>query len=40
MTAIPKLEKLDKALDSAPAEGWTVMSMKDDWNKIFPSGSK
>jgi haloacid dehalogenase-like hydrolase len=32
--------KLDKALDAAPAEGWTVMSMKDDWNKIFPFGSK
>jgi hypothetical protein len=32
--------KLDKALDAAPAEGWTVMSMKDDWNKIIPFGSK
>ena len=35
-----KVGKLDKALDAAPAEGWTVMSMKDDWNKIFPFGSK
>jgi hypothetical protein len=35
-----KVGKLDKALDAALAEGWTVMSMKDDWNKIFPFGSK
>ena len=35
-----KVGKLDKALDAAPAEGWTVVSMKDDWNKIFPFGSK
>jgi hypothetical protein len=32
--------KLDKALDAAPAQGWTVLSMKDDWNKIFPFGSE
>jgi haloacid dehalogenase-like hydrolase len=32
--------RLNKALDAAPAAGWTVMSMKDDWNKIFPFGSK
>jgi hypothetical protein len=25
---------------AGPAEGWTVMSMKDDWNRIFPFGSK
>jgi len=29
--------KLDKALDQATAKGWTVVSMKDDWNKIFPT---
>ena len=28
--------KLDKGLDDAKAKGWTVMSMKDDWNKIYP----
>ena len=28
--------KLDKALDEAIAKGWTVVSMKDDWNTIFP----
>jgi 2C-methyl-D-erythritol 2,4-cyclodiphosphate synthase len=27
--------KLDKALDEANAKGWTVVSMKDDWKKIF-----
>ena len=28
--------RLDKALDEAGANGWTVVSMKDDWNTIFP----
>jgi hydroxymethylpyrimidine pyrophosphatase-like HAD family hydrolase len=28
--------KLDKGLDEANAKGWTVVSMKDDWNKIHP----
>jgi hypothetical protein len=32
--------KLDKALDAAPAAGWIVMNMKEDWKKIFPFGSK
>jgi hypothetical protein len=32
--------KLDKALDAAPAAGWTVMNMKEDWKTIFPFGSK
>ncbi len=32
--------KLDKALDAAPAAGWTVVDMKNDWNRIFPFGSK
>ncbi|MGH2341670.1 HAD family hydrolase [Segnochrobactraceae bacterium EtOH-i3] len=27
---------LDKALDAAPAEGWTVVDMKADWKTIFP----
>jgi haloacid dehalogenase-like hydrolase len=35
-----KVGKLDKALDAAPAAGWTVVDMKNDWNKIFPFGSK
>ena len=27
--------QLDKALDEAIAKGWTVVSMKDDWKKVF-----
>ena len=29
--------RLDKALDAAPAAGWTVVSMKNDWRTVFPS---
>jgi hypothetical protein len=28
--------KLDEALDAAAINNWTVVSMKDDWAKIFP----
>jgi hypothetical protein len=28
--------RLDKALDEAPARGWHVISMKNDWKTIFP----
>ena len=28
--------RLDKAVDAAPANGWIVVSMKDDWKTIFP----
>lgn len=28
--------RLDKALDAAPANGWTVVDMKNDWKTIFP----
>jgi hypothetical protein len=28
--------KLDEAWDEAKAKGWTVVSMKSDWNTIFP----
>ena len=28
--------RLDKALDAAQARGWIVVSMKDDWKRIFP----
>ncbi len=28
--------RLDMALDEATAKGWTVVSMKDDWRRIFP----
>jgi len=27
---------LEKALDEAPQRGWQVISMKDDWSRIFP----
>jgi hypothetical protein len=27
--------QLDKALDDAKARGWTLVSMKDDWKRIF-----
>jgi phosphoglycolate phosphatase-like HAD superfamily hydrolase len=30
-----KLAKLDKGLDEADAKGWTVVSMKNDWKKVF-----
>jgi hypothetical protein len=28
--------KRDKALAEAPAKGWTVVDMKQDWNVVFP----
>ena len=28
---------LDKALDAAKQQGWTVVSMKNDWRSIFPA---
>jgi hypothetical protein len=28
--------RLDKGFDEAKARGWTVVSMKDDWKRIFP----
>lgn len=32
--------RLDKGLDEAKAKGWTVVSMKDDWKRIFPFEAK
>jgi phosphoglycolate phosphatase-like HAD superfamily hydrolase len=29
--------KLDKGLDAAKDKGWTVISMKDDWARIYPA---
>ena len=29
--------RLDKALDAAPAAGWSVIDMKADWKTIFPA---
>jgi haloacid dehalogenase-like hydrolase len=31
-----KIGKLDTALDAAPEWGWVVVSMKDDWGRVFP----
>ncbi|NQV10043.1 MAG: haloacid dehalogenase-like hydrolase [Cyanobacteria bacterium] len=28
--------KLDQALDEAPERGWTVVSMRNDWARVFP----
>ncbi|MCO5063912.1 MAG: haloacid dehalogenase-like hydrolase [Rhizobiaceae bacterium] len=28
--------KLDKALDAAPKHGWTIVSIKADWNQVYP----
>ncbi|SPA40512.1 putative nonspecific acid phosphatase [Cupriavidus taiwanensis] len=33
-----KVGKLDKALDVARARGWTVVSMKRDWQQVYPAG--
>jgi len=30
--------RLDKALDEAASRGWTVVDVKRDWKRIFPSG--
>jgi hypothetical protein len=32
--------RLDKALDAAQANGWTVVDMKNDWNIIYPVETK
>jgi phosphoserine phosphatase len=29
--------RLSRALDEAPARGWTVVSMKDNWSTVFPA---
>jgi phosphoserine phosphatase len=29
--------KLDKALDAAPAAGWVLIDMKNDWKEVFPA---
>jgi hypothetical protein len=28
--------RLEKAWGEANAKGWTVVSMKNDWNRVFP----
>ena len=31
--------RLDKGLDEATEKGWTIVDMKNDWNKIYPSSN-
>nr|WP_244406152.1 HAD family hydrolase [Methylocella silvestris] len=31
-----KIGRLDKALDEAPARGWLVVDMKEDWKRVYP----
>ncbi|TQF16001.1 haloacid dehalogenase-like hydrolase [Myxococcus llanfairpwllgwyngyllgogerychwyrndrobwllllantysiliogogogochensis] len=33
-----KTGRLDRALDVAGKDGWTVVSMRSDWNQVFPQG--
>jgi phosphoserine phosphatase len=35
-----QIGRLDKALDAARSEGWVVVSMKDDWQTVFPEDAK
>jgi phosphoserine phosphatase len=30
------LSKLDRGLDEGPKRGWTLVSMKEDWKRVFP----
>lgn len=29
--------RLARGLDEAPARGWTLVSMKNDWKRVFPA---
>jgi len=35
-----KVGKLDKALDAAESRGWVVISMRQDWDRIYPDSKK
>lgn len=35
-----RVGRLDKGLDVAAAKGWTVVDMRTDWNRVFPSEAK
>jgi len=35
-----RIGQLDRAWDEATAKGWTVVSMKNDWKRIFPGGTQ
>ena len=34
---LSEIGRLDKAWDDAVAKGWNVVSMKSDWNRVFPA---
>jgi len=34
-----KLQQFDKGWDEAVAKGWTVVSMKNDWKAVYPTGA-
>ncbi len=34
-----RIGRLDKALDQARAKGWTIVSIKNDWKIVFPTGN-
>ncbi len=36
----PSVGRLDKGLAEAQAKGWTVVDMKSDWTRIYPSGER
>ncbi len=38
MIGTPDFGRLDKALDAAAVNKWTVVDMKNDWKVIFPPG--
>jgi hypothetical protein len=33
------MQQFDKGWDEAVAKGWTVVSMKNDWKQVYPTGS-
>ena len=35
-----RLQQFNKGWDEAIAKGWTVVSMKDDWNAVFPAADR
>jgi len=35
-----KLQQFNKGWDEAIAKGWTVVSMKEDWNTVFPTADR
>jgi phosphoglycolate phosphatase-like HAD superfamily hydrolase len=37
---ISSIGRLDKGLDAARTHGWTIVSMKDDWKRVFPFETK